>query len=309
LPCRPFVGDDCPVSSREKRLAELAVRVGVNLQPGQDVVVLVFDVEQAPVARSVAEAAYARGANFVSVIYWDQHVKRSRLAHAPEESLDFVPDWCRTMVSEAVERRSAVVIVWGDPRPRLLEGLPSERVARDHMPLTPDMFAAVGRSEVSWTFIPGPCPGLAEAMLGAPELDRLWEILTPILRLDAPDPARAWREHIERLQGRAEAMERHKFHALRFLGGGTDLTVGLLQGARWLHAGLENATCHIALGNAYAFTVSDLPEDAAAQRAIGFNGSAIHQDVMIGGPEVQVFGLHEAGPEVPVIADDAWVLS
>jgi aminopeptidase len=70
----------------------------------------------------------------------------------------------------------------------------------------------------------------------------------------------------------------------------------------------ENATSHIAWGDAYASTVPDLPAGAEAQKAIGFNRSGIHQDVMIGGPEVDVHGFTDTGAEVPIIVRDRWVL-
>ena len=403
------------MSSRVDRLAELAVGVGANVQPGQDVVVLAFDVEQAPVARAVADAAYVRGARFVSVLYWDQHAKRSRLLRAPADSLGFVPDWWEAMLAECVDRRSALIVVWGDPNRALLDDVESERVAGDHMPFTASFWAAVGRGEISWAFVPGPCSGLAAAMLGEPDLERLWELLTPMLRLDAEDPEWAWREHIAGLQQRAGALERHNFSALRFRGAGTDLTVGLLQGARWLSASLEthwgtpmvvnlpseevfttpdyrrtegvvrvtrpinligggrveelmirfehgraaqveatrgaervraqmavdhgaarlgevalvdgsspigqtgmvfgdilideNATSHIAWGNAYAFTTPELPDDEKAQDALGFNRSAVHQDAMIGGPEVDVLGVDDHGNDTAIIIGDTWVLA
>jgi aminopeptidase len=409
------IGEDEWVSSRIEGLAELAVGVGANVQPGQDVVVLAFDVEQAPVARAVADAAYARGARFVSVLYWDQHVKRSRLARAPADSVGFVPDWWEAMLAECVQRRSALIVVWGDPNRAILDDIDSGRVAGDHMPFTPSFWAAVGRGDIAWAFVPGPCPGLAEAMLGEPDLERLWELLTPMLRLDAEDPERAWGEHTARLQQRADGLERHGFVALRFRGGGTDLTVGLLERARWMSVGGmktswgtpmvvnlpseevfttpdyrrtegvmrvtrpinligggrvedllirfeqgravqvdavrggervraqmavdpgasrlgevalvdgsspvgqtgmvfgdilidENATSHIAWGNAYAFTAPGLPDDEQAQDALGFNRSAVHQDAMIGGPEVDVFGVDHDGKETPVIVADTWVL-
>ena len=133
------------MSSRVDRLAGLAVGVGVGVQPGQDVLVLAFDVEQAPVARAVAEAAHLRGARFVSILYWDQHVRRSRLARAPGDSLGFVPDWWEAIMAGSVQRRSAFVVVWGDPNRALLDDIASERVASDHMPFTSSFWEAIGR--------------------------------------------------------------------------------------------------------------------------------------------------------------------
>ena len=71
----------------------------------------------------------------------------------------------------------------------------------------------------------------------------------------------------------------------------------------------ENATSHIAWGHAYAFTVPGLPEDESEQDPRGFNLSAVHQDAMIGGPEVEVTGIAKNGDRVPLIRDDAWALS
>lgn len=72
-----------------RTLAQLVVRTGVNLAEGQDLVVLAYDVEHAALAREVADAAYRAGAHYVSVIYWDQFVKRSRLGHASSDSLSY----------------------------------------------------------------------------------------------------------------------------------------------------------------------------------------------------------------------------
>jgi aminopeptidase len=397
-----------------ERLALLAVRVGAGVVAGQDVFVSAWDVEQAPIVRAVAAQAYAAGARYVSALYWDQHVKRSRLLHAPEDSLGFVPDWYEEVTTEAVKRRAAVINVWGDPLPDLLDDLDPARVGRDHLPHTASMSAAIERGAVAWTVIPGPCPGVARAMLGEPDEERLWRLMAPLLRLDAPDPEAAWREHVARLDQRAELLQQRAFAAIRFKGPGTDLTVGLATGTRWVSAnsttawgapmvvnmpteevfttpdfrrvdgvvratrpfhlttggrveGLtityrggevtelqasrgeelvrtqmaadpgasrlgeialvdgsspvgqtgmvfgdvlfdENATSHVAWGAAYTFTVPDLPEDEAAKAALGVNQSVVHQDVMIGGPEVDVLGVEPGGAEVPIIADDRWVL-
>jgi aminopeptidase len=398
-----------------RKLAQLVVRTGVNLAEGQDLVVLAYDVEHAALAREVADAAYRAGAHYVSVIYWDQFVKRSRLEHAPGDSLSYTPAWWDRHIKDAIQKRSAYIILWGDPRVDLLADIDPARAGQDTMPLTGPLFAMVGGGEVNWSFIPAPSSGAAQRILGTPDVNALWTVLAPILRLDADDPAEAWRVHIERLQTRASALQARGFTAVRFHGGGSDLTVGLMEGAGRLapafetnwgrqmvvnmpteevfttpdrhrvdgvvaatrtfqlsgganveglrvrfeggrvvevdaesgadavravlakdegalrlgevalvdgsspvgRSGLvfndtlldENATCHIAFGNAYPVTVPDLADDAEARTARGFNLSAIHQDVMIGGPAVAVDGLDRAGNATPIIADDIWVLT
>ena len=394
-------------------LARLAVRSGANVAEGQDVVVLAYDIEHAPLARAIADEAYRAGARYVSLLYWDQHVKRSRLLHAPEDTLTSAPDWWERHIDEIVEKRGAYIVVWGDPAPELLADVDPGRAGVDHMPLTGQWFAMAGGGEASWTFVPAASRGAAERLLGTADVDELWNVLAPILRLDEQDPEHAWRLHIARLRARTEALEAHRFRALRFHGDGTDLRVGLLEGARWMSGGLatswgretianmpteevfttpdnrvaegvvvatrpfqllgghvveglrvrfeqgaavevdadrgadamrahlnadpggvrlgevalvdgtspvgqsglvfndvlldENAACHIAFGAAYAFTVPDLSEDERAAR--GFNLSGIHQDVMIGGPDVAVDGIDADGRAVPVLRDDVWVLA
>ena len=225
----------------EARLAELAIRVGVDLEPGQDVFILVFDVEQAPLARAIADAAYRAGAGFVSVLYWDQHVKRSRLLHADPETLGEVPDWWERHIAECVERRGAYIVVWGDPDPNLLADVDPERGGAEQMPLVASLLAAQRGGEIAWLFMPGPCPGIARRLLGAPDVARLWEIIAPIVRIDADDPVRAWDDHLNRLRERAALLDERGFEALHFAGPGTDLTVGLLASARWMTAELTTA--------------------------------------------------------------------
>jgi len=219
-----------------KLLAKLAVHVGADLHTGQDVVIAAWDPTQAPVARAIAEEAYASGARYVSVVYWDGPVKASRLRHAPEDSLGFVPDWFRRAITESIERRGASITLAGDPDPGVFADVDQKRLGRDLMPFIPETFDLVASGEVNWTVVPGPNPGWAERLFGEPDEERLWRALAPILRLDADDPVQAWREHVARLNERAAALNERGFSALRFEGPGTDLTIGLIQGHRWLAA-------------------------------------------------------------------------
>jgi aminopeptidase len=95
------------VEERTQKLARLAVRVGANVQPGQDVFVLVMDLQHAAMARAVTAAAYDAGARYVSVVYWDSHVKRARLDRASTESLWLKQAWLDRIISECIEREGA----------------------------------------------------------------------------------------------------------------------------------------------------------------------------------------------------------
>jgi aminopeptidase len=229
------------VATYTERLADLVVRAGVGVTRGQEVVVLGLDVEHAPVVRAVCEAAYAAGARHVHAIYWDQHVKRSRVRHAPEESLAEIPAWWERLIADLVARRGALIVAWGDPAPQLFDDVDPERASKDHTPLTPSLMSAVGSGEVAWTVVASPTAGAAQALLGTPDVGKLWELFAPMLRLDADDPAAAWSDHLAALDRRSAALQERGLDALRFRGDGTDLTIGLLPGARWTSGGLVTA--------------------------------------------------------------------
>ena len=73
-------------------LAELAVRLGANVQPGQ-IVGVSSEPGKEPLARAIAQAAYQAGAQFVDVTTFDVHVKRLRALYAPNDTLEYVPPW------------------------------------------------------------------------------------------------------------------------------------------------------------------------------------------------------------------------
>jgi leucyl aminopeptidase (aminopeptidase T) len=118
----------------------------------------------------------------------------------------------------------------GGPEPELLSDVDAGRAGVDHMPPTAHAFEMVSGGHVNWTFVPSPSPGVATRILGSPDVDELWKVFAPILRLDEPDPEEAWRLHIERLRERTEALAAKGLQALHFHGGGTDLHLGLNAG-------------------------------------------------------------------------------
>jgi aminopeptidase len=190
----------------------------------------------------VARAAYAAGARHVDLLYRDQHATRALVELGAEDTLAWTPPWLVRRVEDGSRERSALLTLHGDPEPELLAGLDGRRVARAQMPALREahMRFINGRS-MSWSVIACPTEGWARAVLGEPDLERLWCMIETAVRLDEPDPVAAWQEHVERLQARAAALDERRFQAIRFRGPGTDLLVGLLPGSRWLSAGAVTA--------------------------------------------------------------------
>jgi aminopeptidase len=229
------------LTGRADRYAELAVRVGANVQPGQLVEVLAR-VEHAEVARAVARSAYRAGARYVDVLYGDQHLRRALIeSAADDELLSWTPPWLLERAKEVGDERAAVVALTGDAEPNLLEDLPGERVGRARMlELAQEANRQVNERLNNWTVIGVPNAGWATAMFGEPDVERLWRVVEHCVRLDADDPVAAWRAHVARLGARARTLNDMQIDEIRFRGPGTDLRVGLLPESRW--QGVESTT-------------------------------------------------------------------
>jgi len=226
--------------SREDRYAELAVRVGANVQPGQLVDVLAR-VEHAPVARAVAREAYKAGASYVDVYYSDQHIRRALIEGAKDEMLSWTPPWLLKRSVQVGDERAAVIALTGDAEPDLLADLPGERVGRARMlELAEESNRQVNEQLNNWTVIGVPNAGWAQQMFGEPDLERLWQAVEFTVRLNEDDPVAAWRAHVTRIGERASALNDLQVDEIHFRGPGTDLRVGLLPESRW--QGCESLT-------------------------------------------------------------------
>ena len=225
-----------------ERLADLVVGFGANVQEDQ-IVSVSCEPGKEPLTRAIATSAYRRGARFVDVAWFDPWVKRARVAHAREESLDFVPDWYGERILALGEQRAARIGLSGPSAPGLLEDLDPIRSGKDRLPAVKESGQVVNDRTTNWSIIP--CPSPAWASLVYPDLDpdealaTLEDNVIHVLRLDEPDPIAAWRERIDTLVGAAERLAERSFDALHYEAPGTDLTVGLLPGARWQAARFE----------------------------------------------------------------------
>ncbi len=225
-----------------ERFAELIVRFGANVQPGQ-VVALGTEPGKEELTRAVAAAAYRAGARFVDVASFDLHVKRARLLHAAEDTLDYVPPWYGERALRLGEERAARIALTGPAAPGLLDDVDPARAGRDQLPFLKEVAKVVNDRTTNWSA--SPCPTPAWARLVHPGLEpeaalaRLWEQVLHVCRLDEDDPVAAWRARADRLVDVAARMSGRRFDAVRFSGPGTDLTVGLLPTSRWMAARFE----------------------------------------------------------------------
>jgi aminopeptidase len=223
------------------KLAELAV-FGANVQPGQLVAVTSY-LGKEDLTRKVARAAYQRGAKYVDVLYFDQWLKRERIAHAAEDTLEYVPPWMRERLFYLSDEHAARVSLSGPHAPNALDGLDAGRAGRDLIPYLPETGEIVNRMTTSWCIVPAPTRSWAELVY--PELEgdeayeQLWEDVAHVCRLDADDPAEAWIERSAELKENADRLTARRFDALRLHGPGTDLTIGLLRSAHWAAGDLE----------------------------------------------------------------------
>jgi aminopeptidase len=221
------------------RLADLAVGIGANVQPGQ-IVSVDTDLGLEEIAREVAARAYRRGAKFVDVSYFDPAVKRARIEFAPEDTLDFVPPWYGGRMYGLGRDHAARIVIAAPPEPGSLDGLDPGRLGRDQLPALAEWLEVLDERTVNWTIVPYPTP--AWARLVHPELDeeaalaRLCDEIVHVCRLDEPDPAAAWRARIEELAAVGERLDALELDAVHYEGPGTDLTVGLLPSSSWMGA-------------------------------------------------------------------------
>ncbi len=224
------------------RFAELTIGFAANVQKGQ-VVAIGAELGKEAMVRALAEAAYRHGARFVDVQYFDMHVKRARILHAEEETLDFVPSWYGERLLELGRQRCARISLSGPATPGLLDDLDPRRAGRDQLPFIREAGVVVNERTTNWAIVPYPTVGWARQV--HPGLDddealaRLAQQILHVCRLDEDDPVAAWRERSDFLVAIADRVTGRRFDALHFEGPGTDLTVGLLPTTRFMAARFE----------------------------------------------------------------------
>jgi len=219
----------------ERRYADLVVRVGANVQPGQTVIVLAAP-EHAAFARAIMAASWEAGAADAQTVYIDEVESILRVEHASDEVLDTAPVGREKTFEWMLEAQAVEIYLDGPIFPERWEELDGARAARVHRPRSsaPLRRRLINEGRMAWTYVGVPTAAWAASVYGEPDIARLEAAVAEAVRLDQPDPVEAWRQHLDRLAERSAALTERAFDAVRFRGPAIDLTVGLLEGHRWV---------------------------------------------------------------------------
>ncbi|MFU0507692.1 aminopeptidase [Pseudaminobacter sp. NGMCC 1.201702] len=244
------------------RLAEVAVKIGLQLQPGQDLV-LTAPISALPLARRIVSHAYKAGAGLVTPIFSDDEITLTRYRDAPDASFDRAEAWLYEGIAKAFEAGAARLAVRGD-NPMLLAAQDPSKVSRANKATSIAYRPALEKItafDINWNIVAYPTPEWAKLVFPGEEEDvavaKLAEAIFSASRVDTEDPVAAWKEHNASLSGRTAWLNGKAFHALRFTGPGTDLTIGLADGHKW-NGGAETAkngiTCNPNIPTEEVFT-------------------------------------------------------
>lgn len=266
--------------------AELLVKVGVNVQPGQKLIIRT-STAAVPLTRKVVEWAYRVGSPYVEVLWADDGVTRARFASAPEGSFDVIPQYRADGMNQlAAEGAASLAIVADDPD--ALAGTDPRRYAAYMAAWRPAVkpYTDLAMADsIAWCVAAAASPDWARRVF--PDLDAkqatdaLWDAIFSATRIGMPDPMAAWREHAAGLKTAKEGLNAKRFTALKFTGPGTDLTVGLADGHVW-DGGSSTSTADVTfIANMPTEEVFTAPHRAKvdgvvrATKPLSYNGTMI----------------------------------
>ena len=233
-----------PFEQKLDRLAEVAVRIGLNLREGQELV-LTAPTDALPLVRLITAHAYKAGAKLVTTFYTDDATTLARYQHAPGTSFDYAPEWLQAAIATAFKSGAARMAITG-ANPALLAQQDPAKVSRANIAASKASKPAmeiITRHEINWTIVAAATPAWAALVFpnDPPELalGRLWDAIFATSRITSADPVATWQKHGTNLKKRVDLLNAKRFHSLRFHtpDGATDLTVGLADQHLWAGGG------------------------------------------------------------------------
>jgi len=273
-------------------LAEVAVRVGLGLRVGQELV-MTASLDALPLARRVTEQAYRAGASLVTTLYTDDEATLMRYHFAPDESFDRAAGWLYDGMGAAFKSGAARLAIAGG-NPSLLSNEDGEKVGRANRAVSMAYRPAlelITRHAINWTIVSSATPAWAAAMFpgDAPDvaLAKLWEAIFQTTRINSDDPIAAWKTHDATLQSRAALLNEKRYSALRYRGPGTDFTLGLADDHLWLGGGTTAGNGLYCIPNMPTEEVFTTPHKDRAEGTITATKPLSHQGTMIEGIHVR----------------------
>ena len=228
-----------------EKYAELGVKIGVNIQEGQDLLINA-SLSAADFVRKITKIAYQAGAKNVHIEWNDDEVTKIRYHHAPDESFKEFPMWKARGFEEMAENGTAFLsIVSQDPD--LLKGVDPERIAtfnKTRGQALEKYRDYILSDKVSWSVLATPSKAWAKKVFpegtSEEQIEKLWQAIFKATRVDQQDPVAAWKEHNDNLQNKVEYLNSKKYKKLHYKAQGTDLTIELPEKHLWVGGGGDN---------------------------------------------------------------------
>jgi aminopeptidase len=277
------------------RLAEVAVRTGLGLAPGQELV-MTATLDSLALARRITEHAYKAGASLVTTLFTDEQSTLLRYRLARDAGFDTAAGWLYEGMAQAFRRGAARLAISGN-NPSLLSKEDPEKVGRANRSLSKSYRPAlelITQHEINWTIVACATPAWAAAVFPdlSPEeaLAQLWKAIFAASRADQSDPVAAWKVHDANLHARADWLTEKQYSALHFRGPGTDLRVGLSDGHLWLGGGSKAKNGLYGIPNMPTEEVFTTPHKDRVEGRVTSTKPLSHQGTLIEGISVRFEG-------------------
>jgi aminopeptidase len=283
--------------SRLLLLAEAIVRVGVNLQPGQPLLITEpYELQGVhPESASLVEAIRSVTRSEVDVVEADPWRLRTFL------EMDDLRGFER-LVSAHVQRMEhhlghggAFLFLMGS-QPQLMSGIPAERLskfARIKWRHLGRLIQRLVRGATQWTLVPAPSSSWADAAyadLPADErLPSLWREVFDCMRVNSQSPVTTWQTHLATLASRRDALNAARHRRIVYRGGGTDLSFELPRSHVWCSAQLTTKARVSYVVNLPTEEVFTAPDQHSATGIVRVARSITHNGSAIDGIELEFF--------------------
>jgi len=285
---------DQEFQSNLKKYADLAIRVGLNLRPGQKLIMQHIrnggvPIQAAPLVRLLGDSAYQAGARLVDVQWRDDDLILSRFKHAPRDSFEEFPAWQAQGILDVIEQGGAMLSISAID-PDLMEGQDPELLdqqQRAFLEHWKPISAHIGKNTMNWTVITIPVEGWARKIF--PDLPReeqvpaLWDTLFKICRVYENDPVAAWETHLADLKKRADYLNKKAYRQLHYTAPGTDLQITLPEDHIWRSAGFNTQSGFAFTANIPTEEIFTLPDrrntegTVKSARPLVYSGNVIDQ--------------------------------